>query len=66
MLYASDDLRDSLEANPLFTGIRAVADGRYQVITFELAVALRNPTPLSIPFALDQIERHLADALPTT
>lgn len=66
MLYASDDLRASLEANPLFTGIPAVADGRYQVITFELAVALRNPTPLSIPFALDQIERQLADALAPT
>jgi len=66
MLYASDDLRTSLEANPLFAGIPAVADGRYQEVSFELAVALRSPTPLSIPFALDQIERHLSDALTTT
>ncbi|MGH9136618.1 MAG: hypothetical protein ACRD0G_06170 [Acidimicrobiales bacterium] len=37
--------------------------GRSTVIAFDLAVALRSPAPLSIPFALDRIEDHLTQAL---
>lgn len=63
MLYADETLRASLESNPLFAAVGAVAEGRSTVIDFELAVALRSPTPLSIPFALERIEGHLVEAL---
>ena len=59
MLYAGDDLQRLVENFQLFRNLRAVQDGRYFVIDLTTAVALRNPSVLSIPWGLEQIRPSL-------
>lgn len=63
LAYTSDDLRKSLENNPVFQSVPAVKDGRYLPVSLDTAYALRQPSVLSIPHSLDQIEPGLAKAL---
>lgn len=63
LAYTSDDLRKSLENNPVFQSVPAVKDGRYLPVSLDTAYALRQPSVLSIPYSLDQIEPGLAEAL---
>ncbi|MGI9003084.1 MAG: ABC transporter substrate-binding protein [Pseudonocardia sp.] len=55
MLYASDDLQRQVEELGLFGNLRAVRNQRYIVIDLPTATALRSPTVLSVPWALEQI-----------
>ncbi|MGI9000068.1 MAG: iron-siderophore ABC transporter substrate-binding protein [Pseudonocardia sp.] len=59
MLYASDELQRQVEEFELFGNLRGVRDGRYFVMDLPTASALRSPTVLSIPWALDQIGPEL-------
>lgn len=59
----SDDLRKSLESNPVFQSVPAVKDGRYVPISLATAYALRQPSVLSIPYSVGQIEPGLVKAL---
>lgn len=63
LAYTSDDLRKSLENNPVFQSVPAVKDGRYVPVSLATAFALRQPSVLSISYAIDQIEPGLAKAL---
>jgi iron complex transport system substrate-binding protein len=63
MSYASDDLRASLESNPVFQAVPAVRDRRYLPTGLDATSALRLPSVLSIPYGLDQLEPALAKAL---
>ncbi|MGQ0680476.1 MAG: ABC transporter substrate-binding protein [Actinomycetota bacterium] len=50
---------DDFEANPLFQAIPAVADGRYIRLSADLSAAIYYHSPLSFPWALEQLERAL-------
>ncbi|MCA1672146.1 MAG: iron-siderophore ABC transporter substrate-binding protein, partial [Actinobacteria bacterium] len=63
LAYTSDDLRKSLENNPVFQSVPAVKDGRYVPVSLATAFALRQPSVLSISYAIDQLEPGLAKAL---
>lgn len=63
LAYASDDLRTSLENNPVFQSVPAVKDGRYVPLGLDAVTALRLPSVLSIPYGLDQLEPGLTKAL---
>lgn len=60
--YASDDLKASLNQNPLFTQIPAVRDGRVAEVDQFAAGVMNNPTILNIPWQLEQFEPVLAKA----
>lgn len=51
--YLSPEVRAAWEASPLFARVPAVADGRYLPITPIELSALRNPSPLSLPYAIE-------------
>lgn len=63
LAYPSDDLRTSLENNPVFQSVPAVKDGRYVPLGLDAVSALRLPSVLSIPYGLDQLEPGLTRAL---
>ncbi|MGH3981786.1 MAG: hypothetical protein ACRDST_03610 [Pseudonocardiaceae bacterium] len=63
MAYASDDLRTSLESNPVFRAAPAVRSGHYLPFSVDAISALRLPSVLSIPYGLDQLEPGLAKTL---
>lgn len=63
MAFASDDLRASLEGNPLFRALPVVARGDYLAASLDTITALRSPSVLSIPYGLDQLVSGLAGAL---
>lgn len=63
LAYPSDDLRTSLENNPVFQSVPAVQDGRYVPLGLDAVSALRLPSVLSIPYGLDQLEPGLTKAL---
>jgi iron complex transport system substrate-binding protein len=63
MAYASDELRTSLESNPVFRAAPAVRSGHYLPVSVDAISALRLPSVLSIPYGLDQMEPGLAKAL---
>lgn len=60
MLYATPELRRQIEEFALFRNLRGVRDGRYVVVDLPTATALRSPTVLSIPWALEQLGPSLA------
>lgn len=60
MLYATDELREQVEALELFRNLRGVRDGRYFVMDLPTTSALRTPTVLSIRWGLEQIRSSLA------
>ncbi|MGH3908042.1 MAG: iron-siderophore ABC transporter substrate-binding protein [Pseudonocardiaceae bacterium] len=63
LAYASDNLRPSLENNPVFQSVPAVKDGRYVPLGLDAVTALRLPSVLSIPYGLDELEPGLTKAL---
>lgn len=63
LAYASDNLRPSLENNPVFQSVPAVKDGRYVPLGVDAVTALRLPSVLSIPYGLDELEPGLTKAL---
>ncbi len=63
MLHGSPALRESLERNPVFTRLPAIRRGSYVVVDLETAYALRTPSVLSVPWAVDRLVPELARAL---
>jgi iron complex transport system substrate-binding protein len=63
MLYASEALRRAIESSRLFASLPAVRRGAYAVIDLDTAIAMRTPSALSIPYALDRMVPKLAEAL---
>jgi hypothetical protein len=59
MAYAPDDLRTSLESNPVFRAAPAVCSGHYLPVSVDGISAVRLPSMLSIPYGLDQLEPGL-------
>jgi len=54
--------RDELEADPLFQSLTVVKDGGYVVIGDDVASPIAYPSPLGLPWALDQVLPLLTDA----
>ncbi|MGH8930870.1 MAG: ABC transporter substrate-binding protein [Egibacteraceae bacterium] len=63
MTHASPELRREIEANPLFTSVPAVADGRYVALDLQVNVAMRDPSVLRVAYALDELVPDLTKAL---
>lgn len=61
--FSDDQVRASIEANPLFSQLGVVTRGGYQVLTLEEFWAIRNPTALSVPFAIDSVSPKLRAAV---
>lgn len=59
----TDDDRKLFESNPLFSQLNAVKNGNYIPIPFPVAAAMGFPSPLSIPYALDEMVPALAKVL---
>ncbi|MDN5860716.1 MAG: iron-siderophore ABC transporter substrate-binding protein [Pseudonocardia sp.] len=59
MLYADDAARRQVEDLQLFQNLRGVREGRYAVLDLPTISALRSPTVLSIPWALERIDPDL-------
>ncbi|MGE0543733.1 MAG: iron-siderophore ABC transporter substrate-binding protein [Dehalococcoidia bacterium] len=55
MSYNNDELRRSLEENPLFQSLAAVQQHRYVTVDLETVAALRFPAALNIPWTLQQL-----------
>lgn len=53
--YLADEIRTRWESSPIFSAIPAVADGRYVAVDPTALSALRNPSPLSVPYAIQTI-----------
>lgn len=60
--YGDDALLEPLKANPLTSRMRAVANGSVVMLGSGPVATAANPTPLSIPWVLDDYLRMLADA----
>lgn len=54
--------RDELESDPLFQSLDVVKRGAYGVIGEDVASPIAYPSPLGLPWALDQVLPVLADA----
>jgi ABC-type Fe3+-hydroxamate transport system substrate-binding protein len=64
MVYGGDAaLRGQLEANPVYRRLDAVRRGDDVAVPLELAVALRSPSSLSLPWSLEQLIPELEGAL---
>ncbi|MGH3972028.1 MAG: iron-siderophore ABC transporter substrate-binding protein [Pseudonocardiaceae bacterium] len=59
----TDEDRELLESNPLFSQLNAVKNGNFILIPFPVSVATGFPSPLSIPYALDNIVPAVAKIL---
>ncbi len=59
----TDEDRKFFESNPLFSQLNAVKNGNYIPIPFPVAAAMGFPSPLSIPYALDEMVPALAKVL---
>jgi iron complex transport system substrate-binding protein len=59
----TDDDRKFVESNPLFSQLNAVKNGNYISIPFPVAVAMGFPSPLSIPYALEEMVPAVAKVL---
>ncbi|MEH1167742.1 ABC transporter substrate-binding protein [Micromonospora sp. CPCC 205539] len=55
-------LKTALESNTLFKNLNAVKKGGYVPLTREQFSALRNPTPLTIPYFIDNVVPTIAKA----
>lgn len=61
--YGTDDLLEQVQADPLLSQIPAIADGAYAVLPDSTPLAASaNPTPLSIPWGIEDYTAFLADA----
>jgi iron complex transport system substrate-binding protein len=47
--------RRAIESSRLFASLPAVRRGAYAVIDLDTAIAMRTPSALSIPYALDRM-----------
>jgi iron complex transport system substrate-binding protein len=63
MVYGQDALREQLEANPIYRRLDAVRRGDDVFVPFVLAIALRSPSALSLPWSLDRLVPELERAL---
>lgn len=63
LTYRSPEAQATLEANPLFQAIPAVARDAYVVVDVPVAMAMAFPSTLSIPYALDQLVPLLSHAV---
>ncbi|MGH4010793.1 MAG: iron-siderophore ABC transporter substrate-binding protein [Pseudonocardiaceae bacterium] len=61
--YFVDDDKDFVESSQLFQQFDAVKDGNYIPLNFLVSFALAFPSPLSIPYALDQVVPAVANVL---
>jgi len=53
--FISAEAREHWESSPLFGAVPAVADGRYLAIDLAAISALRNQSPLSLPYAIESV-----------
>ena len=60
--YGSPELRDRLIADPLVARMPAVANGALVMLDNDAVGTGANPTPLSIPWVLDDYADRLAKA----
>lgn len=61
--YGTDDLLEQVQADPLLSQIPAIADGAYAVLPDSTPLAASaNPTPLSIPWGIEDYTAFLAEA----
>lgn len=61
--YVTPDTRAEVEAHPLFAAVPAVATGGYVALDAADAIAVRTPTPLTVPYTvglLTPLVEHLA------
>ncbi|MGH8896704.1 MAG: iron-siderophore ABC transporter substrate-binding protein [Egibacteraceae bacterium] len=63
MTHASPELRQEIEANPLFNNLSAVTDGRYVPVEVSVVTAIRSPSVLRVGYALDELVPDFAKAL---
>lgn len=64
MVYSGDQgLRTQLEANPLYDRLAAVERGDDVFVPLDVATALRSPSALGLPWALDRLVPELETAL---
>lgn len=63
MTHASPELRQEIEANPLFNNLSAVTDGRYVPVEVSVVTAIRLPSVLRVGYALDELVPDFAKAL---
>ncbi|BBH71097.1 ABC transporter substrate-binding protein [Actinoplanes sp. OR16] len=60
--YTEPQLKAALEANTLFTNLPAVKRGSYIALESDAFMALRNPSPLSVPYFIDTTVPDVAKA----
>lgn len=61
--YFTDDDKNFVESSQLFQQLDAVKNGDYIPLEFVVAFALAFPSPLAIPYALDQVVPAVANVL---
>lgn len=57
--YSDDAVQKTIEGNPLFKKLSAVQNGRVAVIGQDGLAAYQSPTPLNIPWMLENLRGHL-------
>lgn len=63
MIYATEpQLKSALEANTLFKNLKAVQGGSYLPLDLVAFTSLRNPSPLAIPYFIDNTLPKVAEA----
>ncbi|MEV6300537.1 iron-siderophore ABC transporter substrate-binding protein [Actinoplanes sp. NPDC051861] len=63
LIYCTEaQLKTALEANTLFKNLPAVKNGKYVALESDKFMALRNPSPLSIPYFVDNTVPAVAKA----
>ncbi|BAL90510.1 putative iron(III)/siderophore ABC transporter substrate-binding protein [Actinoplanes missouriensis 431] len=60
--YTEPQLKTALEANTLFKNLPAVKGGKYIALGADEFMALRNPSPLSVPYFIDNTVPAVAKA----
>ena len=62
MTYGAEELLGPLKSNPLTSRMRAIANGSVVLLGSGPVATAANPTPLSIPWVLDDYVATLAEA----
>jgi iron complex transport system substrate-binding protein len=62
LTFNTPEVREQLEANPLFQSLRAVQEGRYVALDLSKALALGFPSALSIQYAVDEVLPLIVEA----
>ncbi|MBB2943922.1 iron complex transport system substrate-binding protein [Actinoplanes lutulentus] len=63
LVYCTEpQLKTALESNTLFKNLNAVKGGKYVAVGTDAFMALRNPSPLSVPFFIDNTVPDVAKA----